>query len=376
VSLNNPVSAPIPAAERTESRVETAVPAEVTALIGRRRHQERATFAAERGQGIESCASVHNANPLFWDDAVAAELTGGPILPPTTLSLWSRPHSWAPGATEEPVPLRLHFELKAMLDLPDAVVTQAVMRFGEPVRPGDVMTHAQTLRSVSDEKVTALGTGRFWVIDVDYTNQRDEPIGTESITGFGYRRTDPPMSVDPAPTDDDNDGDDVGGRGGQEDGGHGPRLVGEVAVGDRLPALGHDVTVSTVVLGAVAARDWRPMHHDPEFARARNGVADVFLDTPTQAAWFERYLTDWAGPTGRLGRLDLRMGRPVVAGDSMVLAGAISAVEVDAAGCGWVSVEVVLTVGDEARSSARARLAIPVAAADNPWSRHGSDWLP
>jgi hypothetical protein len=41
---------------------------------------------------------------------------------------------------------------------------------------------------VSDEKTTRLGTGRFWVIDVEYTNQRGDLVAVESYTGFGYRK--------------------------------------------------------------------------------------------------------------------------------------------------------------------------------------------
>jgi uncharacterized protein len=60
------------------------------------------------------------------------------------------------------------------------------------VRPGDRITSAQRLISVSDEKTTKLGTGRFWVIDVEYRNQRGDLAGVERWTGFGYRRTDMP----------------------------------------------------------------------------------------------------------------------------------------------------------------------------------------
>jgi hypothetical protein len=41
---------------------------------------------------------------------------------------------------------------------------------------------------VSEPKTTKLGTGRFWVIDVEYLNQRDDLVGVESYTGFGYQR--------------------------------------------------------------------------------------------------------------------------------------------------------------------------------------------
>ena len=58
-------------------------------------------------------------------------------------------------------------------------------------RNRDRIRHHQVLRSVSGPKTTKLGTGRFWVVDVEYHNQRDELVGVESYTGFGYRRGDP-----------------------------------------------------------------------------------------------------------------------------------------------------------------------------------------
>ncbi len=50
--------------------------------------------------------------------------------------------------------------------------------------------------------------------------------------------------------------------------------VEKVKEGDQLPSLAVDVSATTVVLGALAARDWRPMHHDKDFAVNRNGVKD------------------------------------------------------------------------------------------------------
>ena len=86
------------------------------------------------------------------------------------------------------MPLQVHFDLKDRLGLPEAVMSDNTITFHEPVRPGDVLTTRQRLRSVTPEKQTKLGTGRFWVIDVEYNNQRGELVGVESWTGFGYRR--------------------------------------------------------------------------------------------------------------------------------------------------------------------------------------------
>jgi acyl dehydratase len=163
---------------------------DVRILIGVPQHEETGEFPVERSYIWTMCAAVENGNRLFWDDEVAAEITDGPIAPPTMLSVWFRPHHWAPGRTTEHLPLKVHFDLKERLGLPEAVMTDNTMVFHEPVRPGDVLSTRQILRSVSDEKNTRLGTGRFWVIDVEYANQRGELVGVESYTGFGYRRPD------------------------------------------------------------------------------------------------------------------------------------------------------------------------------------------
>ena len=153
-------------------------------------------------------------------------------------------------------------------------------------------------------------------------------------------------------------------------------LLDEVAVGDALPSLNYEVTATTVVLGALATRDWRPMHHDKDFAVYRNGTQDIFLNTPNQAAWFERYLTDWTGPHGRLAWVRFRMKGSVFPGDTMSLRGVVEATEVDEVGCGFVTVGVTLSVDDDVKTTCTARLALPRSPSDKPWGRRGDDWRP
>jgi acyl dehydratase len=149
-----------------------------------------------------------------------------------------------------------------------------------------------------------------------------------------------------------------------------------VQVGDELPELVHDVSATTIVLGALASRDWRPMHHDHDFAVNRNGTQDIFMNTPNQAAWFERYVTDWTGPTGRLGRMTFRMSGSVFPGDTMTMRGVVEGVEIDDRGCGWVSIAVALTVDGTPATQCSVRVALPTGADDNPWTRRGDDWRP
>jgi hypothetical protein len=169
------------------SEVST-VPADVEALIGAVQYEEVGEFPVEQGYVWTSCASVENGNPLYWDADTAAAVTDGPIAPPTMLSVWFRPHHWSPGREEQPMPLQVHFDLKERFGLPEAVMSDNTIVFHEPVRMGDRLRTRQILRSVSGPKTTKLGSGRFWVIDVEYLNQRDELVGVESYTGFGYRR--------------------------------------------------------------------------------------------------------------------------------------------------------------------------------------------
>ena len=164
------------------------VPAEVQDWVGKERYQEEGEFPVERGYIWTAAASVEMGNPLYWDDDVAEEITDGVIAAPTMISTWFRPHHWAPGREKQHLPLQIHFDLKEALDLPEAIMSDYIVTFGEPVRPGDRLKTAQVLRTLSDPKTTKLGTGRFWEIDVVYTNQKGEYVGTESYTGFGYRR--------------------------------------------------------------------------------------------------------------------------------------------------------------------------------------------
>ena len=383
------------------------LPGDIAALIGRPRHQATAGFPAELGYGWNTLAATENGNPLYWDTAVAEAITGGPTLPATTLSLWMRPHRWSPGATGERVALQTHFDLKERLGLPEAIMSDNAMVLGEPVRPGDLISHRQVLRSVSGPKTTRLGTGRFWVIDVEYRNQLGAVAGVESYTGFGYRRAGGARRA-PADAADAADAGDAGDAGGQapaarqapsdvpagraadaDAGGQTPAAkpapgrrakvdpaIDQVSAGDRLKPLAHRVTATTVVLGALASRDWRPMHHDHRFAVERNGARDIFLNTPNQAAWFERAITDWTGPKGRIGRMRFQMLTPVFPGDLMTVSAAVTGVASDDVGCGWVDLSLLLSVDGRACSAGAARVALPVASADNPWARRGRDWQP
>ena len=83
--------------EQRSGAVEPATTSTSRQMIDVLQYEEEADFPVERGYFWNYCSSAENGNPLFWDDDVAAQLTDGPVAPPSMLSAWFRPHHWAPG---------------------------------------------------------------------------------------------------------------------------------------------------------------------------------------------------------------------------------------------------------------------------------------
>ena len=64
--------------------------------------------------------------------------------------------------------------------------------------------------------------------------------------------------------------------------------LNEVEVGTELPELPIDITTSLVVGGAIASRDFTPVHHDKIEAQAA-GMPDVFMNILTTNGLVNRY---------------------------------------------------------------------------------------
>lgn len=111
----------------------------------------------------------------------------------------------------------------------------------------------------------------------------------------------------------------------------------EVSVGARLPPLKIDITTSLVVCGALATRDFEPVHHNKAAAVA-TGLPDVFMNILTSQGLMTRYATDWSGPEAVVRALDIRLGAPNVPGMVMTMTGEVTAVDTDS---GVVDIAVV-----------------------------------
>ena len=96
-----------------------------------------------------------------------------------------------------------------------------------------------------------------------------------------------------------------------------------IAVGDRLPELALNVTATRIVAGAIASRDFMPVHHDRDYANSQ-GAPDIFLNILSTNAYCCRYLTDWAGPDAIMKRLSIRLGVPVFPGSTLQFTGEVT----------------------------------------------------
>ena len=102
----------------------------------------------------------------------------------------------------------------------------------------------------------------------------------------------------------------------------------EVAVGDKLPNVDIDITTGLVVCGALATRDFEPVHHSKAAAQAV-GLPDVFMNILTSQGLMTRFATDWGGPEAVVKSVDLRLGAPNIPGMLMTVSGEVTALDKD-----------------------------------------------
>ncbi len=104
--------------------------------------------------------------------------------------------------------------------------------------------------------------------------------------------------------------------------------LSDVNVGDSLPELPIPLTTSLIVGGAVASRDFTPVHHDKSAAQAA-GMQDVFMNILTTNGLVGRFVSDWAGPSALIRHVKIRLGTPNLPGDTMTLTGSVTSKEGD-----------------------------------------------
>ena len=109
----------------------------------------------------------------------------------------------------------------------------------------------------------------------------------------------------------------------------------DVAVGDELPGLDVPLTPAIIVGGAIASRDFTPVHHDRGYAESQ-GLSDVIMNILTTNGYVSRYVTDWAGPDAVIKEVSIKLGAPNMPGDTMKMSGKVISSDADV-----IEIEVV-----------------------------------
>lgn len=114
------------------------------------------------------------------------------------------------------------------------------------------------------------------------------------------------------------------------------RCIDDVQVGDELPTVVRNA--SRVQLFLYSATTWNPhrIHYDIDYARFE-GHPDVIVHGPLQGAWLSQYVTDWAGPAGRIVGLSWQNRASALPEQDYEFRGRVAAVD---AASGNVSLEV------------------------------------
>lgn len=216
----------------------------------------------------------------------------------SVLSTFVLPYSWRSREDAEPPLRHLHHDVKALLDLPSAVVGKVEVEQLAALSVGDRIAVEQRLVSVSPCKRTALGEGRFWEIERRYFGEAGTLAVREGMSSFGFVPRE-------ATADRASRGERTGGS----------------RTGHPLPDLAMRITPVRAILVASATRDFTAVHLDGDHARRVTGTRGAFMSREFHIGIVSRFLTDWGGAECEVRRIALNLRRPLCVGDDLVVKG-------------------------------------------------------
>jgi uncharacterized OB-fold protein len=137
-------------------------------------------------------------------DAAPFLVPGQVTAPPAMLQVWCMEgavaNNYPPGSTQEnPYEALVLMEAQGY---PSVVAVNSELSFEREVREGERLYYTTRLDSFSDEKTTALGTGFFVTLLMDYFSEAaDEPVGRLLFRVFKFRPANPRQAAQPAEND-------------------------------------------------------------------------------------------------------------------------------------------------------------------------------
>lgn len=82
----------------------------------------------------------------------------------------------------------------------------------------------------------------------------------------------------------------------------GQRFIEDVSEGAEMAPMLKNASRAQLFLFSAATNNPHRIHYDREYA-AVEGHPDILVHGPLQGAWLSQFVTDWAGPRGRVRQL-------------------------------------------------------------------------
>lgn len=318
--------------------IDDSVAAYLKDLRGQAPHQRAVARDPVSAPAIRTwCDAMGERHAVFCDPA-AARAEGHPdvVAPPATLQMWTMP-GLEPGRPPTAGPARagdLDEEVRARLTdfgYPGALAASTDQEFLSAIRAGDLLVAEDVYVTVSDRKETSLGPGYFLTHRITYTTAAGRLVGRMTATVLHFRPRAAAALADPAPRSGEPVGPAVPGT--AVSGTAVPGTAGEQIAGARFGPVHIPVTATLIIAGACATRDFYPVHHDRDFARA-HGNSDILMNILTTNGLLARVTGEWTS-NARLHRLFTRLRAPAHPHDELSVTG-----EVRSAGAGRAELAV------------------------------------
>ena len=313
------------------------------ALIGRPAHDRAVARDAVTASAIRTwCDAMGERNPVYLDRAAALAAGHADVVaPPAMLQVWTmpglepgRPLSAGParaGDLDESVRARL-----AEMGYAGTLAASIDQEFLSLVRCADRLVAEDEYITVSSEKHTRLGPGFFLTNRTTYSRDDGVIVGRLTTTVFHFA---PAPAADLLPPLPPPAGDPGRPR---------PARPMRLAAGGQADPVVVPATPTQILAGALATRDFYPVHHDRDFARA-HGNRDFLMNILTTNGLLARTVGEWTSQAPLI-RLVTRLVAPAYAHDELRVTGTIAD-----AGPGWaeLTVRATLTRGVHAEAVAR-----------------------
>jgi hypothetical protein len=250
--------------------------------------------------------ALDDRNPAYDEVAAASTRYGDIVAPPAMMQTWTMGRPIIEGIRERggsagDVGAESPLAIMAAAGYQGTLATNSVLTFDRYLRVGEVLTSDTALHSVSEQKHTGLGRGYFIAWSNNYYDAAGLPVGNQLFTVFKFAPGPPPERRE----------------GGQA------KPAPEPLTGEDLPPFDLDVTATVVVAGAIASRDFMPVHHDRDYANAQ-GAPDIFMNILTSNGYVSRYVTDWAGGDSQIRQISTRLGGPAIPGKPLRFRGQVA----------------------------------------------------